>query len=142
MNISRLPYPLRSPQTPVQSMLANRRTGTGPEVRLRSELHRVGLRFRKDFPIRADGRSIRPDVVFTRARLAVFVDGCFWHSCPLHGHEPKSNQGYWIPKLEGTVNRDRITNDALRRAGWEVVRIWEHVPLSQAVAQISLLLRK
>lgn len=69
---------------------------------------------------------VRPDIVFTRARVAVFVDGCFWHSCPLHGRVPKSNLAYWIPKLEGNRARDDRVNSALASNGWVVVRIWEH----------------
>jgi DNA mismatch endonuclease, patch repair protein len=69
---------------------------------------------------------VRPDVVFTRAKVAVFVDGCFWHSCPLHGTSPRSNRDYWGPKLARNAERDRANTVALRRDGWRVVRIWEH----------------
>jgi DNA mismatch endonuclease, patch repair protein len=116
------------------TMLANRRTDTGPERRLRSELHRRGLRFRKDHPILAAGRRVRPDVVFTRRRVAVFVDGCFWHSCPLHAQTPKANSDYWVPKLAATVQRDRRNDEALKEAGWTVIRIWEHEALVDATA--------
>ena len=93
---------------------------------LRSELHRRGLRFRKDLPVRASDRVVRPDVVFTRARLAVFVDGCFWHSCPVHGSQPRANPDYWRPKLARNVARDRAVDVALTHAGWQVLRAWEH----------------
>ena len=79
-------------------MQANRRRDTGPERALRSELHRRGLRFRVDHPVRTGGHTVRPDIVFSRARVAVYVDGCFWHSCPLHATLPKSNAAYWTPK--------------------------------------------
>jgi DNA mismatch endonuclease (patch repair protein) len=69
---------------------------------------------------------VRPDIVFTRARIAVFVDGCFWHSCPLHGRAPKSNVAYWTPKLEANRARDVRVDTALASEGWAVVRIWEH----------------
>jgi len=119
------PYPTRPGVTAV--MKGNRKTDTKPELALRSALHRSGMRFRKDHRVKVDeGRTIRVDVVFPRAKLAVFVDGCFWHRCPQHGTEPKSNTGYWGPKLDRNVERDRETDERLRRAGWEVLRIWEH----------------
>jgi DNA mismatch endonuclease (patch repair protein) len=68
----------------------------------------------------------KPDFVFRDARLAVFVDGCFWHSCPKHGHQPLSNRGYWLKKLTKNKERDESTNRVLRRMGWRVLRIWEH----------------
>jgi DNA mismatch endonuclease (patch repair protein) len=69
---------------------------------------------------------VRVDVLFPRARLAVFVDGCFWHGCSAHGTRPKSNSGYWLPKLSANAERDIRVNAALRSAGWSVIRIWEH----------------
>ena len=108
-------------------MRANGWRDTTPEVRLRSLLHRRGLRFRKRHTIRLDGRRwTQPDVVFTRTRLAVFVDGCFWHACPEHGRVPKGNAEYWRPKLERNVARDRDTDRQLAERGWTVVRAWEH----------------
>jgi len=98
-----------------------------PEVRYRSALHRNGLRFRKDFPIRlSQRRPVRPDIVFTRARVAVFIDGCFWHGCADHQRVPRTNRDYWIPKLARNVARDREVDEALTAAGWLVLRIWEH----------------
>ncbi len=70
--------------------------------------------------------SVRPDFVFKRARLAVFVDGCFWHGCPKHGTQPKGNAAFWLKKISGNQARDLLVNRALRRAGWRVLRIWEH----------------
>lgn len=113
-------------------MRANRRTDTKPELALRSELHRRGLRFRKDYRLDLGGVRPRPDVVFTRAKVAVFIDGCFWHLCPDHGRAPGSNQAYWSPKLARNVERDRLYDGALRAAGWTVVRVWEHVPTTEA----------
>lgn len=122
------------------NMRANPRTNTKPELLVRSGLHRLGYRFRKDYPLRAEGRLIRPDIVFTRHRLAVFIDGCFWHLCPDHGHIPRTNSDYWRPKLEGNVARDELVNEKLRLADWEVLRLWEHVPPNEAVLEIVNLL--
>lgn len=119
-------------------MVANRRVDTKPELRLRRAVHSLGLRFRKDYRVRlGHGRSDpRPDLAFTRVRLAVFMDGCFWHACPEHGHVPSSNSLYWSGKFERNVERDRRNDEALRRAGWSVLRIWEHVPVEEAAAQV------
>jgi DNA mismatch endonuclease, patch repair protein len=109
-----------------RSMLANRRVDTRPERALRSRLHASGLRFRKDFRIKLDAFSVRVDVVFPAAKLAVFVDGCFWHQCPEHATTPKRNSEFWIPKLRRNVERDQHVNRALTEAGWTVIRCWEH----------------
>lgn len=76
--------------------------------------------------------SARPDVVFPRARVAVFVDGCFWHRCPEHCQMPKANRDYWEPKLTRNVERDREADAALKSAGWTVLRFFEHVPVTEA----------
>jgi DNA mismatch endonuclease, patch repair protein len=119
------------------SMRSNRRTGTIPERRLRSELHRRGLRFRVDYPIQVGGRRVRPDLVFRARRVAVFVDGCFWHGCPEHGSLPKANSDYWTPKLLRTVERDREVSARLKSAGWTVLRIWEHEDVSVAAEEVQ-----
>ncbi|HEV2371830.1 MAG TPA: very short patch repair endonuclease [Streptosporangiaceae bacterium] len=134
-------YP--EPSSPGRSanMRAIKRTDTKPETALRSALHRQGYRFRKDFRVElGQGARVRPDIVFTARRVAVFVDGCFWHACPDHGRDPTSNEWYWAPKLRRTVERDRAGDAALTEAGWQVVRIWEHVPLPEAVAAVVLAL--
>ncbi len=114
-------------------MRSNRRVDTKPEVALRSLLHRRGLRFRRDYPVRLpNGKTVHPDIAFTRKKIAIFVDGCFWHSCPEHGTTPKTNQDYWIPKLQQNVERDRNTDEGLQTIGWRVIRIWEHVSLDEA----------
>jgi DNA mismatch endonuclease, patch repair protein len=123
-------------------MRRNPRRNTGPEVALRSELHRRGLRFRKDLPLRFPDRTIRPDIAFPRARLAVFVDGCFWHACPIHGNEPRANQQYWQPKLARNVARDRAVDAVLRREGWTVLRAWEHEPASGVADRVEAELRR
>ncbi|GGL37800.1 hypothetical protein GCM10011588_60580 [Nocardia jinanensis] len=106
-------------------MSRQRRAHTAPELALRRELHRRGLRYFVDrAPLR--GQRRRADLVFPRRRIAVYVDGCFWHRCPDHATDPKNNATWWAEKLAGNVARDRATDAALRAAGWQVVRIWEH----------------
>jgi DNA mismatch endonuclease, patch repair protein len=118
-------------------MRANRRTDTKPELALRRALHRQGYRFRKDYRLDlADGKRARPDIAFTARRVAVFVDGCFWHACPDHGSKPSANVWYWEPKLRRNVERDRAADAALAAAGWNVVRVWEHEPLEAAVTAV------
>lgn len=118
-------------------MQANRRRDTGPERALRSALHARGMRFRVDLPLRArPGRAIRPDVVFTRPRVAIFVDGCFWHGCPLHGTQPKSNVEWWRAKIQRNRQRDLEQTEALVGAGWAVLRVWEHEQPDLAAEQI------
>lgn len=121
-----LPYPHPTDARVSERMRKNPRRDTAPEIALRRVLHARGLRFRKDLPIRTVERVVRPDVVFTRARVAVFLDGCFWHCCPLHGNIPRANTEYWQPKLARNVMRDRQVDAALTAAGWSVVRGWEH----------------
>ena len=118
-------------------MRANRRTDTKPELALRHALHRLGYRYRKDYRLDLDsGRRVRPDIAFTARKVAVFVDGCFWHACPEHGSKPRANEWYWGPKLVRNVERDRINDAALILAGWSVIRLWEHVPLEEAVTTV------
>ena len=118
-------------------MAGIRRTDTKPELALRHALHRMGYRYRKDYRLDLDGgRRVRPDIVFTARKIAVFIDGCFWHACPDHGSKPKNNEWYWSPKLVRNVERDRMNDAALMLAGWTVVRLWEHVPLDDAVTAV------
>lgn len=106
-------------------MRAQRERDTGVERALRSELHARGLRYRLHRRL-LEGTRREADLVFGPARVAVFVDGCFWHGCPEHGRAPKANAGYWGPKLAGNVARDRDTDAQLDGLGWRVVRAWEH----------------
>jgi DNA mismatch endonuclease (patch repair protein) len=119
-------------------MRANR-SDSSVEQALRSALHTRGLRFRKHLQPIA-GLRCKPDVVFTRARLAVFVDGCFWHSCPEHATRPVANADWWREKLEENVARDRRNDAALTAAGWHVVRLWEHQPVPEMVEEVVLAL--
>jgi DNA mismatch endonuclease (patch repair protein) len=107
-------------------MSRNRRRDTKPELLLRRVLHARGLRYRVDYPIKVGEVTVRPDVVFTRRQIAVFLDGCFWHGCPQHGNVPDRNRAYWLPKLARNLARDAAVTTALTQAGWAVVRAWEH----------------
>jgi DNA mismatch endonuclease (patch repair protein) len=117
----------RPPTTPAISARMSRqaRRDTAPEVALRRELHRRGLRFRVDWPIPGMPRR-RADIAFTRKRVAIFVDGCFWHRCPIHKTPPANNSAWWASKLDMNVRRDRETEAHLQALGWTVLRFWEH----------------
>lgn len=97
---------------------------TKPELALRRMLHAAGYRFRVDYQL--PGSRRRADIAFPRWKLAVFVDGCFWHSCPVHRTVPKRNTDWWIEKLEQNRLRDIDTNRQLLTQGWQVLRFWEH----------------
>ncbi|MGH2364847.1 MAG: very short patch repair endonuclease [Chloroflexota bacterium] len=118
-------------------MRANRRRDTKPETRIRSALFAAGFRYRKDALVRAGVLKVHVDIVFLSRRLAVFVDGCFWHSCPRHGRIPSANAAYWRPKLEANERRDRMVDEALNKHGWTVLRLWEHVTTSVALEQVA-----
>ncbi|MFI1165300.1 very short patch repair endonuclease [Streptomyces sp. NPDC020801] len=131
-----------TPPTPGRSrnMAAIKRRDTKPERAIRSLLHAAGKRYRVDVRLQLEGVRPRPDIVFTRARVAVFVDGCFWHCCPEHGRQPGVNNGYWGPKLERNVSRDRAADEALTAAGWTVIRVWEHEAPEEATERIITVL--
>lgn len=118
-------------------MVANRAKDTRPEVELRSALHRRGLRFRKDHRVRVVSRGVRVDIAFPRQRLAVLVDGCFWHGCPEHMTWPKTNADWWHQKITLNQERDRATDERLLAGGWNVVRIWEHEPVEMAANRVA-----
>lgn len=113
---------------------------TEPEMRLRRVLFARGLRYRVDrAPLRGVRR--RADIVFGPAKVAVYVDGCFWHSCPEHATVPKNNREWWIEKLEANVARDRDTDRQLAEAGWQVIRVWEHEDMEAAADRVMQLVR-
>jgi DNA mismatch endonuclease (patch repair protein) len=117
-------------------MRNTRSRDTPPELAIRRLVHARGLRYRVDKrPVK--GLNRRADLVFGPARVAVFVDGCFWHSCPQHGSAPKSNAGWWADKLRTNVERDRDTDARLTSAGWTVLRIWEHVAPGEAAELVA-----
>ncbi len=135
------PAPLSAGRS--RNMQANRRANTKPEVILRSALHRLGYRYRKDLLLRLDdGVRVRPDIVFTARKVAVFVDGCFWHACPDHGRQPTVNEWYWTPKLARNVERDRKVTNALTAAGWHVVRVWEHETTAAAIEAVTSAIKR
>jgi DNA mismatch endonuclease, patch repair protein len=113
---------------------------TTPERRLRSALHRRGLRFRVDVPLPGLRRR-RADVAFSRAQVAIFVHGCFWHGCPEHGSLPRNNRDLWRAKIERTTRRDRETADHLTAAGWTPVIVWEHDDVELVATQVERLVR-
>ena len=112
------------------------RVDTKPELALRRELHSRGLRFRLHAPLPG-----RPDIALTRARIAIFVDGCFWHVCPEHFTAPKNNRDWWKAKLDANVARDRRSDASLEALGWAVVHVWEHEVISVAAGRIELMWR-
>jgi DNA mismatch endonuclease (patch repair protein) len=112
------------------------RRDTRPELELRRILHSRGWRYRVDTPPDPSLRG-RADILFPRARVAVYVDGCFWHSCPEHGVLPKGNREWWRTKLEATVIRDHATEEALRERGWRVVRVREHEDPEKAADRVE-----
>ena len=116
--------PKASSQSVRRIMLANLGL-TKPEHRLRSAVHRAGMRFRVN---RRPLREMRctGDLVFPRQRLCVFVDGCFWHGCPIHFGVPKTNTNWWAEKIQGNLSRDAAQTRSLQKAGWIVLRVWEH----------------
>jgi DNA mismatch endonuclease (patch repair protein) len=117
-------------------MRAQRERDTGIEREIRSRLHARGLRFRVHRRLLKGSRR-EVDVVFPGAKVAVFVDGCFWHGCPEHGTWPRNNAEFWRRKIEGNVERDRDTDTRLEADGWTVVRVWEHEAPADAAARIA-----
>ena len=122
------------------TMRGNRSRNTTPELKLRSLLHRRGLRYRVDAPPTPGSRR-RADVIFPRERVAVFVDGCFWHGCSEHYRPSTRNIAFWEEKLATNRSRDAQTNEALDAAGWTVIRIWEHEDMSEAADKIEAAVR-
>ncbi len=116
-------------------MIANRSRNTNPEIALRRAVHRLGLRYRvayKPLP----GIKWTADLVFPRVRLAVFLDGCFWHGCEQHCRLPASHREYWVDKIRRNRSRDASMDEQLRSASWTVIRIWEHEPVDAAAQRI------
>lgn len=117
-------------------MSRQRRTDTAAELALRRALHALGYRYRVNLPLPGMPRR-RADVTFTKQKVVVFVDGCFWHGCPEHRTYPKRNGDWWAAKLRRNIERDVETESHLSDAGWTVVRVWEHASVEAAVAQVE-----
>lgn len=118
-------------------MQAVQRSGTEPELRLRRALHRSGFRYRVNARPLGDINR-RADIVFRRKRVAVFVDGCFWHGCPEHGRRRHAvNEWYWPSKIARNIERDEETDRLLVAAGWTVVRVWEHEDTDKAASRVA-----
>jgi DNA mismatch endonuclease (patch repair protein) len=127
---SRTPVPSSTAVSDLMQRMG--RENTAPELALRKALTRLGLRYRlhrRDLPG-------TPDIVFVTARVAVFVDGCFWHACPEHGVAPRANSGWWSDKLAANRERDARNDEALRESGWLPIRVWEHE--DPALAAVSI----
>ena len=122
-------------------MLGNRRRDTAPELLIRRLLHAQGLRYRVDWPLPFDRRR-RADIVFTKQKVAVFIDGCFWHGCPEHYIAPRANREYWADKVAGNEARDRDTDHRLHDTGWTVLRFWEHEDAGDVARRVELVLRR
>lgn len=125
--------PKPSSEAALKRMKAAKPRDTAPEIALRSALHKKGLRFRIDVkPIKELNR--KADIVFRPAKVAIFVDGCFWHGCPIHGTKAKANAEFWDQKIKQNQERDKDTVLRLEAAGWRVIRVWEHED-SEKIAQ-------
>ncbi|MFE2694190.1 very short patch repair endonuclease [Streptomyces mirabilis] len=109
---------------------------TAPEIAVRRLLHRAGLRYRVNVPVPGMPRRTI-DIVFGKAKVAIFLDGCFWHGCPVHATHPKANAEWWRAKLDKNMARDRETTDLLHSAGWTVLRFWEHESAEDVARRIT-----
>ncbi|MFF5264315.1 very short patch repair endonuclease [Actinomadura viridis] len=121
-------------------MRSNRGRDTKPELALRSAAHRLGLRYRVDTAPVKDLRR-RADLVFAKAKVAVFSDGCYWHGCPEHYRPARQNRQFWADKIEKNRARDRDTDMRLTDAGWLVIRVWEHEDPIEAADRIAKAVR-
>jgi DNA mismatch endonuclease (patch repair protein) len=129
------PGPWASSPAARRTMQGNRRRDTKPELAVRRLLHAAGYRYRVDYQPLPELRR-RADIVFTRQRVAVFIDGCYWHGCPEHGTLATTNAPYWSAKISANKRRDEDTGATLATAGWLVLRFWEHEEAGHAVAAI------
>ena len=123
-----------------RSMQGNRGRDTGPELAVRSAVHSRGLRYRVNTRPLPELRRTA-DLVFSRPRVAVFVDGCWWHGCEEHYSAPRANSDYWNRKVESNRRRDADTNSRLQEAGWIVLRFWEHDDPEQVATQVEEVVR-
>lgn len=118
-------------------MLGNKRRDTLPELRVRQLVHAAGLRYRVDYAPLSHNRRLRADLVFTRSKVVVFIDGCFWHGCPQHYVASHTNTDYWGPKIAANAERDARNTALLEAEGWTVLRFWSHTPPEEAATAIA-----
>lgn len=135
MSTKRRPESWASSPAVRKAMQANKKRNSKPELKIRSAAHRLGLRF---YVLRSPEPQLRvcADLVFPRSKVAVFVDGCFWHGCIEHGTKPRTNTAYWRQKIDGNVRRDQTVDVQLSNAGWLSVRIWEHEDPTEAAVRL------
>lgn len=136
IRFSRPGVPPPSSEGARRRMEAAKGKDTKAEMKVRFHLHRLGLRYSLQEQV-LQGHRRRADLVFKSARVVVFVDGCFWHGCPLHGTWPKKNADFWRTKIEANRSRDADTNVRLVDAGWLVMRVWEHENALSAALRIA-----
>ncbi len=139
--IRKIGVPPPSSEAALRRMQAAKPKDTAPEKALRSAIYRRGLRYRVDAkPLNELNR--RADIIFRPTNVAVFVDGCFWHGCPIHGTQAKANAEFWRVKIKQNRERDADTNQQLEEAGWKVIRIWEHEDPEEASEKIFNIVMK
>lgn len=117
-------------------MVAQRQRDTEAELHVRRILFRKGMRYRVDYPVLHKPLR-RADIAFMGVKVAVFIDGCFWHGCPVHGTRAKANAAFWDDKISTNQKRDKDTNNRLKEQGWSVIRIWEHEDPEKAAKKIE-----
>lgn len=120
-----------------RNMQANRSRDTRPEMAVRRLLHAHGFGYRVAYRPLPQNRRTTVDIAFPGARVAVLIDGCFWHGCPDHYHLPRTHTDYWQAKIDGNESRDQRTNNALEQAGWMVLRFWAHEPADAIAAEVE-----
>ncbi len=139
--MKKLGKPAPSSDAALKRMKAAKPRDTVPEKALRSALFKKGVRYKIDArPVKELNR--RADIVFRSAKVAIFVDGCFWHGCPIHGTQAKANAEFWKNKIKQNQIRDEDTNKQLKKAGWRVIRVWEHKNPEKASQKIYNIIMK
>ncbi|MEU0450199.1 very short patch repair endonuclease [Streptomyces tendae] len=131
-----MPRPVPSSASVSARMSRQGSRDTAPEIAVRRLLHASGMRYRVNVPVPGMARRTI-DIVFPRTKVAVFLDGCFWHGCPLHATQPKSNAEWWRNKLDKNIARDSETSLHLAEEGWTVMRFWEHEPVQDVARKIT-----
>jgi DNA mismatch endonuclease, patch repair protein len=122
-------------------MQAVKRRDTAPELAIRRAVHRIGLRYTVDTPLPIAKRR-RGDLTFPKQRVVVFVDGCWWHGCPVHARPSGSSAGWWQTKIRRNACRDRETDELLKAEGWTALRFWEHEDPLEVAQQIWAVVRR